>query len=114
MSDRRRRGRRSGGRRLPYKEIGDLRGALRSIYLSAEITHIHPDQRRILTIVAAVLTSLSAIGAFKLHQSYAHCAAIVDQRFDQRRSQHRAGVYVALRCVSVGQQISHAELREGL
>src|SRR5262245_30426359 len=114
MSDRRRRGRRRGGRRLPDKEIGDLRGALRSIYLAPEFTHIHSDQRRILTIIAAVLISISAIGAFKLHKAYANYAAIVDERLGQRTSRHRAGVYGAPRRVSVGQQISQGELRERL
>jgi len=111
MSDR---GRRRRGRRLPDKEIGNLRSAIRSILLALEFTHIHLDQRRVLIVIAAALISIAAIGAFKLHKAYAHYTAIVDERLDQRTLWHRAGVYAAPRRVSVGQQISQDELRERL
>ncbi len=111
MSDR---GRRRGGWRLSEERIGNLRSALHSIRLQPEFTHIHFDPRRILTAIAAVLVPLAAIGAFKLHEAYAHYAAIVDERLDQRILRRRAGVYAAPRRVSVGQQISRDELRERL
>lgn len=108
------RGRRSGGWRLSEERIGNLRSALRSIRLAPEFTHIHFDPRRISMAIAAVLIPLAAIGAFKLHKTYAHYAAMVDERLDQRILRRRAGVYAAPRRVSVGQQISQDELRERL
>jgi hypothetical protein len=111
MSDRRRRGRR---RRLLDEEIRNLRAAPRPIRLAPEFTHIHLDQRRILTVIAAVLISIAAIGAFKLYETYANYAWVVDERLERRTLRHRPGVYAAPRRVSVGQQISQDELRERL
>src|SRR5499426_4133554 len=108
------RGRRRDGWRLPYEEIRNLRAASRSIRLSPEFTHITLGRRRVLTLIAAGLISIAAIGAFKLHKAYANYASIVDERLDQRTSRHRAGVYAAPRRVSVGQQISQDELRDRL
>jgi len=108
------RGRRRRGWRLPDEEIRKLRAASRSIRLAPEFTHIPLTRRRVLTVIAAGLISVAAIGAFKLHKAYADYAAIVDVRLDQRTSRHRAGVYAAPRRVSVGQQISQDGLRERL
>src|SRR5262245_13848885 len=108
------RGRRRDGWRLPYEEIRNLRAASRSIRLPPEFTHIPLGRRRVLTVIAAGLILVAAIGAFKLHKAYANYAAMVDERLDQRTSRHRAGVYAAPRRVSVGQQISQDELRERL
>jgi penicillin-binding protein 1B len=91
-----------------------MRAASRPVRLASEFTHIPLDRRRVLTVIAAGLISVIAIGAFKLHKAYANYAAIVDERLDQRTSRHRAGVYAAPRRVSVGQQISRDELRERL
>ena len=91
---------------------------LRRIFTGAQLRHIftriHP--RHILAAVAAILISLIAIGAFKLHKAYAHCAAIVDEQLDQQSLQRRAraGVYAAPRRLSVEQQVSRDELRERL
>src|SRR5262245_24838284 len=111
MSDR---GRRRRRRRPLDKEIGRLRAAPRSIPPAPEFTHIHLDRRRIFAVIAAVLISIAAIAAFKLHKAYAQYAAIIDERLDQRALRNRAGVYAAPRRVSVGQQISQDELRERL
>src|SRR5499426_2304380 len=108
------RGRRRDGWRLPYEEIRNLRAASRSIRLSPEFTHIPLGRRRVLTVIAAGLILVAAIGAFKLHKAYANYAAMVDERLGQRTSRHRAGVYAAPRRVSVGQQITQDELRERL
>jgi penicillin-binding protein 1B len=67
-----------------------------------------------LTVIAAALIPLAAIGAFKLRESYAYYAAIVDERVDQRTLRRQAGLYAAPRRVRVGQQISQDELRERL
>src|SRR6202008_682593 len=76
MSDRRRRGRR---RRLLDEDIRNLRAAPRPIRLAPEFTHIQLDQRRILTFIAAALISIAAIGAFKLYETYANYAWVVDE-----------------------------------
>ncbi|HEV2666506.1 MAG TPA: transglycosylase domain-containing protein, partial [Blastocatellia bacterium] len=109
MSDRRIRRRRQ---RLRDEEIGKRGAAPRSIRLAPEFTHIHLDRRRIFTVIAAVLISIAAIGAFKLHKEYGQYAAIIDERLDTRALRNRAGVYAAPRRVSVGQQISRDELRK--
>lgn len=111
MSDRRRRARR---RRLLDEAIRNLRAAPLSVLLALEFTHIHFGRRRVLTVIAAVLISITAIGAFKLHGVYADYAAVVDRRLDRQAQRHRPGVYAAPRRVSVGQQISQDELRERL
>lgn len=106
--------RRRGGGRLSQEKVGNLRGSLRSIHLTPEFAHIHLDEHRILTVIAAVLITLVAIGVFKLHKAYAHYAAIVDEQLDLQPLRRRAGVYAASRRVSVGQQISQNELQERL
>ena len=111
MRDRRRGGKR---KRLPGREIRNLRNAPRPIRLAPEFTHIQFDRRRILTVIVAALIPLVGIGAIKLHNAYAHYAAMVDERLDQRSLRRGVGVYAAPRRVSVGQQISQDELRERL
>jgi len=111
MSDRRRRGRR---RRLFDEDIRNLRAAPRPIRPAHKFTRIHLNQRRILTVIAAALISIAAIGGFKLYKVYAYYAGVVDERLDQRTLRQRPGVYAAPRRVSVGQQISQDELRERL
>src|SRR6266498_2243867 len=69
------RGRRRRGWRLPDEEIRKLRAASRSIRLAPEFTHIPLTRRRVLTVIAAGLISVAAIGAFKLHKAYADDAA---------------------------------------
>ena len=91
------RGRRRGGWRLPDEEIRNRRAASSSIRLASEFTHILLGKRRVLMVIAAGLISVAAIGAFKLHKTYADYAAIVDERLDQRTSGHLAGVYAAPR-----------------
>ena len=75
MSDRRRRGRR---RRLFDEDIRNLRAAPRPIRPAHKFTRIHLNQRRILTVIAAVLISIAAIGGFKLYEVYAYYAGVVD------------------------------------
>ena len=87
MSDRIRRGRR---RRLLDEDIRNLRAAPRPIRLAPEFTHIHFNQRRILTFIAAALISITAIGGFKLYEVYAYYAGVVDKRLDQRTLQRPA------------------------
>jgi len=70
--------------------------------------------RRILAVVAAVLISLTAVGAFKLHKVYTHYATIVNKQLDQQPLQRHAGFYAAPRRVSAEQRISQDELRERL
>ncbi len=111
MRDRRRR---RGGRRLLDEEIRNLRAAPRPIRLEPEFTPIHFERRRIMTAIAAALILIAAIGAFKLYETYAYYAGVVDERLDQRTLRHRPGFYAAPRRVSVGQQISQDELRERL
>src|SRR5262245_64875833 len=85
------RGRRRRGRRLPDEKIRNLRDASRPIRLAPEFSHIPIGRRRVLTLIAAGLILVAAIGAFKLHKAYANYAAIVNERLDQRTSRHRAG-----------------------
>src|SRR5215468_10705232 len=49
--------------------------------------------KRILAAIAIVLIPLAAVGFFKLRETYAGYAAIVDQRLDQQAQRRRAGVY---------------------
>jgi penicillin-binding protein 1B len=113
MSDRRKR-RRSRGGRLHEEKAGNLRSLPPPIRITPELAHIPPYPHRILAVIATVLILLAAIGAFRLYKSYAHYAAIVDERLDQRMLGRRAGVYAASRLVSVGQQISQEEMHERL
>jgi penicillin-binding protein 1B len=102
------------GRRSFEERVEDLRRASESIhsYPGHIFTRIH--LRHILSVTAAILISLTAVGAFKSYKTYAHYAAIVDTQLDQRLLQRHGGVYSAPRQVRVEQLISRNELRERL
>ncbi|HKQ74460.1 MAG TPA: transglycosylase domain-containing protein, partial [Blastocatellia bacterium] len=106
--------RKKRGRRSFEEKVENLRRASESIhsYPGHIFTLIH--LRHILSVVAAILISLMAIGAFELYKNYAYYAAIVDKQLNQRLLQRKGGVYAAPRQVSVEQRISREELRERL
>ncbi len=92
-------------------------------YLPRISTHTHLRSvfarafpRSVLTAIAAVLITLTAVGAHKFHKVYAHYAAIVDEelQLDQQWAHRRTGVYAAPRRLRVAQRISRDELKERL
>jgi len=94
--------------------VENLRRASGSIHSYPGHIFTRAHLRHSLSVIAAILIPLTAIGAFKLHKNYAHYAAIVDTQIDQRLLQRHGGVYAAPRRMSVEQRVSRDELRERL
>ena len=107
-------------RQWPFVERGE-NPRDRADYLSHIVNRIHP--RRIFrhiyyhpvsSVVALILITLTTVGVFKLHKSYANYAAIVDTQLKQQALRRKGGLYAAPRRVSVEQRISRDELIERL